>query len=334
MQLHPSDEQAMLRESIERFARAEAGAPADRIVHGLTELGLAALSLPAEAGGMDGRADDVMVMMEAIGHGLLGMSAVGLYAAADFLARHGTLRQRETWLADAVEGRRRIAFGQMDDAASDGGRLSGAAAFVTDGGSADAFLLVGPEGAFLVDADAAGVERAPFRVVDGTIAARLRLAQAPAETVPASREQIDDAVARATVAASALALGIMERLLADTLTHVKTRRQFGAAIGSFQTIQHRMARLYIATAQCRSLVVAAALGEADGRREWLRAVAAARALVGEQSMHLAHECVQFHGGMGITQELDISRGHKQLMVLARLFGSAAEARRSFDRLSG
>jgi alkylation response protein AidB-like acyl-CoA dehydrogenase len=97
---------------------------------------------------------------------------------------------------------------------------------------------------------------------------------------------------------------------------VKTRQQFGTAIGSFQTIQHRMARLFTETELCRSLVIASADRQAP-RAQWLNHVAAAQALTAEQGLHLAQECVQFHGGMGITDDLAISRGHRQMMVLAR-----------------
>jgi alkylation response protein AidB-like acyl-CoA dehydrogenase len=181
-----------------------------------------------------------------------------------------------------------------------------------------------------VPTDSPGLSRHGLALVDGTGAARLQLADAPAEPIAATPDQIADSIARASAAASAQMLGIMERMLADTLDHVKTRQQFGVAIGSFQTIQHRVARLYVATGLCRSLVLAAAVGEAGGARaDWLTRVAAAQAMLGEQAMHLAHECVQFHGGMGITAELALARGHAQLMVLARLFGGPATARRMF-----
>jgi alkylation response protein AidB-like acyl-CoA dehydrogenase len=110
--------------------------------------------------------------------------------------------------------------------------------------------------------------------------------------------------------------------LADTLDYIKTRQQFGTAIGSFQTIQHRMARLFTACELCRSLVMAAA-DRGGARLEWLRRVDAAQALTAAQGLHLAHECVQFHGGMGITHELAVSKGHRQLMVLARQSWSGA-----------
>ncbi|WP_187972551.1 acyl-CoA dehydrogenase family protein [Aquibium microcysteis] len=333
MNFRASDEQVMLRDSIERFGQAEAAAPPDRHLAGLIELGLFSLPVPAAAGGLDGGCDDVMVMMETIGHQLLGTPALGLNAFADLLGRHGTPSQHASWLTPAIEGRIRVATGRMDAAAIDGGLLTGSAPFVPDGATADVILLHGPAGVFVARAASAGVTRSALRLVDDSFAAALEFERVPVEAIGASPQDVEDASARAMTAAAAMAVGIMERLLSDTLAHVRTRHQFGVPIASFQVVQHRLARLYVSVAQCRSLVMAAALGAAKGGRDWRRMTAAAHALTIERSMQLAHECVQFHGGMGITRELAVSRGHKQLMMLSRLHGSAAGSRRNFDRLS-
>ena len=331
MQLHPDDEQLMLRDSIARFASDRAGANPDALAGDLADLGLLAMAAPERAGGLGGSGADLMVMMEAVGHGLLAVPLAGSIAALDLLGRHGTAGQCSTWASPTIEGRRHLAFAMLDEASLSGGRLSGRAALVPGADRADALVLVAGGQAFLVPADSPGLSRHRLPLADGTGAARLWLADTPAEPIAATPDQIADSIARASAAASAQMLGIMERMLADTLDYVKTRQQFGVAIGSFQTIQHRMARLYVATGLCRSIVLAAAVGEAGvPRADWLSRVAAAQAMLGEQAMHLAHECVQFHGGMGITAELALARGHAQLMVLARLFGGAATARRTFS----
>lgn len=367
MHLHLDDEQLMLRDSIARFARGSGDAGPGAVAEGLAGLGLWAMAVPEAAGGMGGRGRDLMVMMEAAGHGLLPAPLAGPLAALDLLARHGTGAQRAEWLGPAMEGTARLAFAQAQDAAPrafvrlEGPRLSGQLPLVPGADAADALVLVSGERAHLVPLDAPGVRRQALRLADGTGAARLVL-EGTADPLPASAGQIGDSIARATAAACAQMLGVMERMLADTLDHVKTRRQFGTAIASFQTIQHRMARLYVSAGLCRSAVLAAGDGwdsggtgggeaqpgpasEAGGnhprdaaegglRRGWLRDVAAAQALVSEQALHLAHECVQFHGGMGITAELAVSRGHRQLMVLSRLFGPPSGARSTFARLAG
>ncbi len=437
MHLNLDDEQLMLRDSIARFARDSGGAAPGAVAEGLAGLGLWAMAVPEAAGGLGGRGRDLMVMMEAAGHGLLPAPLAVSLAALDLLARHGTGEQRAEWLGPAMEGTARLAFAQAGDGprAEGGGprpftrlegpRLSGQLPLVPGADTADALMLVVGRRAHIVPLDAPGVRRQALRMADGTGAARLALEEVAADPLPASAGQIEDSLARASAAACAQMLGVMERMLADTLDHVKTRRQFGTAIGSFQTIQHRMARLYVSVGLCRSVVLTAAEGwdcgetgngqrklggagdlrgrpqaegedgphrEAGGRgereaseggmlgdrpgrasavvetgsqlwaaddggirhngpgeaggshlrdvangdlrRDWLRHVAAAQALVSEQALHLAHECVQFHGGMGITAELAVSRGHRQLMVLSRLFGPPSGARSTFARLAG
>lgn len=316
MNLHPTDEQAMLADSIDRFARDHAGAPPDALMAGMAGLGLLTLPVPEAAGGMEGDGFDLMGMMQAVGRSLLPVPLAGTVAALDLLGHHGTAAQQARWLAPATEGAARLAFARLDGAAV-GGRLTGIAPLVPGADSADALVLVTGGGAVIVPTDAPGVQRTPLRMADGVMGARVTLSDAVADPLATTPDQVTDSLARTTAALAAQRLGVMDRLLADTADYVKTRQQFGVAIGCFQTIQHRMARLFTETELCRSLVIAAADRQAP-RADWLRRVAAAQALSAEQGLHLAQECVQFHGGMGITDDLAVSRGHRQMMVLARM----------------
>lgn len=315
MHLHPTDEQAMLTDSIERFARDHAGARPDALMAGLAGLGLLALPVPEAAGGLGGSGFDLMGMMQAVGRALLPVPLAGTVAALDLLGHHGTPAQQARWLEPAMDGAVRLAFARPQIAA--GGRLTGVAPLVPGADLADALVLVVGGGAVIVPTDASGLHRTPLRMADGVMGARVTLAGAEADPLVVTPDQLADSLARSTAATTAQMLGTMDRLLTDTLDHAKTRQQFGAAIGTFQTIQHRMARLFTETELCRSLVIAAA-DRQPPRAEWLRRVAAAQAMTAEQGLHLAQECVQFHGGMGITDELPVSRGHRQMMVLARL----------------
>jgi hypothetical protein len=96
---------------------------------------------------------------------------------------------------------------------------------------------------------------------------------------------------------------------------VKTRVQFGRPIGQFQAIQHRLTDAYVALEQARSLLYRAALAEDGGRT-----IAGARAYMAEAALKVAHEAVQFHGGMGVTDELIVGHGLKRIQMLARLWG--------------
>lgn len=315
MNLHPTDEQAMLADSIDRFARDHAADAPDALMAGLAGLGLLALPVPEAVGGLGGDGFDLMGMMQAVGRALMPVPLAGTLTALDLLGHHGTPAQQARWLEPAMEGTARLAFARLNASAT--GALSGIVPLVPGADTAGALVLVAETGAAIVPTDAPGVEVTPLRMADGVMGARVTLRGAAADPLSATPDQLADSLARSTAALAAQRLGVMERLLADTTDYVKTRQQFGVAIGGFQTIQHRMARLFTETELCRSLVMAAAHRQAP-RADWRHHVAAAQALTGEQGLHLAQECVQFHGGMGITDELAVSRGHRQMMVLARL----------------
>jgi alkylation response protein AidB-like acyl-CoA dehydrogenase len=125
-------------------------------------------------------------------------------------------------------------------------------------------------------------------------------------------------------------LGIMSTLLDATLEYVRTRKQFGAALGSFQVIQHRLVDLYVSVELSRSQLYRAAL---CGTSEFPSAVAGMKSFVSSAAMALGEQCIHMHGAMGTTEELSIGRGHKRLMVLATLFGDADFELERFIRLT-
>jgi alkylation response protein AidB-like acyl-CoA dehydrogenase len=321
MNLDPTDEQAMLRDTIERFARDHAGAGADAVLSGLAGLGLLALPVPEMAGGLGGQGHDLMVMMQTVGNSLLPGPLAGTLAALDLLGHHGSEEQQARWLVPAMEGKARLVFAWLDSPRLDASGLTASAPLVPGADRADAVVFASGQGAVIVACDAPGVQITPLAMADGSMGARVCLTDVQADPIKVAPDALATSVLRAAAAASAQILGIMDRLLADTLDYVKTRQQFGAPIGSFQTIQHRMARLFVATEMCRSLVMAAA-DRSGSPHDWHRRVRAALSMTSEQGLHLAHECVQFHGGMGITAELMVSKGHRQLLVLTRLFAAA------------
>jgi alkylation response protein AidB-like acyl-CoA dehydrogenase len=155
----------------------------------------------------------------------------------------------------------------------------------------------------------------------------------PADHLDGGAEAWSDGIALTSIAACAEMLGIMGRLFDETLDYLKTRRQFGVPIGSFQVLQHRMARLYIAMEQARSTLLRAVLTPQAQRQSWRRSAMAAKAFFAEAAMRLAEECVQFHGGMGVTDELIVGHGMKRLMLLTRLFGDGASAREAYEALA-
>ncbi len=206
--------------------------------------------------------------------------------------------------------------------------LSGAKSLVPAGRDVDAYIVsarVSGEaqdrdgiGLFLVDAKSPGLGIRPWTLVDGSVAVALTLDNVTVSQehcLDGGLEQIEAAIERGAFLNCAEALGIMEKLYADTLDYLRTRRQFGTALGSFQALQHRMVAQYARLEQCRALLnLATATTEPDART---RAVHGARAFIADASVTFGHEMIQMHGAMGVTDELIIGHGHKRLLLLLR-----------------
>jgi alkylation response protein AidB-like acyl-CoA dehydrogenase len=115
----------------------------------------------------------------------------------------------------------------------------------------------------------------------------------------------------------------MEQLIALSAEHLRTRRQFGRQIGTFQALQHRIAEMAIATEQARSAALLAAAHldgtEVSARR---RAVSAAKALVGRSGRMVGQHAVQLHGGMGMTDELAVGHYFKRLTCIDMTWGNS------------
>ncbi len=335
----------MLRDMVERFVQDRYD-PATRPHHRiptqgfneanwglLAELGLLALPFSEEDGGLAGSTVDQMVVGEALGRGVVAEPYLAeILYAGQLLARAGTPAQKERWLADVMGGtahlavahaepRARYALDRVETRFADG-KISGTKSFVMAGDATDAFIVsaqngAGAVGLYLVKADAAGIARQDYRLVDGATAAELSFADTPAELMAGGIDALLDVVDALRVPIAAEMMGLMTTLFDVTLDYVKVRQQFGTSIGSFQAIQHRMAEQYLAVEQSRSLLYRAALipgaaGEA--------ARIGAKAYLAEAGVKLGEEAIQLHGGMGITDELIVGHAYKRMLLLASLFG--------------
>lgn len=327
MNLAPSDEQAMVREVVRRFLADRtdpstmAKGPMSRADwEALGELGVFALLLPEDAGGMGGGAAEVMIVAEEMGRAL----AITPLAESVVLCGRAIAGSEAgaRWAEPLVQGRALIAFATGGTWAER--RLSGAVGIVREGMAASAFVVASENGtALLVDAAAPGVIRAPVRLVDGNMAADVRFEGALAEPLAASADVLAAARTLAELAIVAELVGGMATLLDLTVDYVRQRHQFGKPIGTFQVVQHRCARLYTLLEQSRSLLLKAAL-VGDERRA--QAVTAAKAYVCDAALRLAEDAVQLHGGMGVTDELAVGRGLRRVLLLSRLYGGAMAAR--------
>jgi alkylation response protein AidB-like acyl-CoA dehydrogenase len=318
----------------------------------LADLGLLAAPFLPDHGGLAGGIVDILVLMEAVGRGFVVEPLLEhVVTPGRFLAHAGAAGRMSPWLARIISGESHVALAHLEHAAGSDltavttvlrdGLIRGEKAFVWGGGAADAFIVsvrtpgtAGAEGIQfqLVERGAPGLEIRPFRIADGSVAAMLTLNDVRAtDALGADFDVLSRCLDETRVAAGAEMLGIMSSLFEATLDYVRTRKQFGALLGSFQVIQHRLADLYVLLEQSRSQVYRAALrGGAD--RPNVADVAAMKSYLSAAAVEMGEQCIHLHGGMGITDELIIGHGHKRMLVLATMFGDADHELERYARL--
>ena len=336
------ENQALFRASVERFSagqdvparhrtrRLDTGLDRARW-QALAELGLIGLAASEADGGMGGSALDCAVVAQALGHAQAvepwlecGFLAARLLAGTPHLAGviAGTIVAA---LASAEAGGRytldaRSVKARAAGAGSDGGFvLSGEKRFVMSGGAADLFVITalhdGETRLFAVPRGTPGLEVKPYPIADGSVAAVVICHDVAAGPPFAGLDRLLAAVDATRLMAAAEMAGLARRLFDDTLVYVKTREQFGQPIGRFQAIQHRMVEAYARCEQIESALYRALLMPGDGR--------GAKAFIGENAIAVGELAVQFHGGMGTTDELGIGHGLKRIVLLSKLFGDPA-----------
>lgn len=370
MNLDLSEDEAMLKAATERFVSDRYAADRRAYLaqpHGfasenwaaMSELGLTAAAFPVASGGLGIGAAGLATIFEALGRGLvvepLAENAVLAGRLFDQLAPAAL---REQLLPELIAGTRRVALAhsehrarknqaRVETAARENGTatyLTGEKSLVPGGAGADGYLVSArisgqpddPDGValFFVGATAPGLSVNPWRTIDGGVAVSLSLRDVAVDAgscLGGSLAAIEAAQLHASLARSAEALGIMETLFAQTLDYLRTRRQFGKPLGSFQALQHRMVAQYAVLEEARGLLYLAMMIPPESGEAWRAAVTGARAFIAETSVTLGHEMIQMHGGMGVSDELAIGQGHKRLMMLSRWPDDPATA---LDRFAG
>jgi alkylation response protein AidB-like acyl-CoA dehydrogenase len=320
-----------------------------------TRMGLLGIGIPEELGGMGSLgngAETLSMVMECFGrHLVLEPYLATVVLCGRVLGLAGSREQQEALLPAIVEGQRLMALAAHERAGryrlrhvattatrtADGYRLSGAKFAVLHGDVADTLIVSArTHGAiddedgislFLVDRNAAGLEVLGYGTLDGQRSAQIRLdrvavpAAAQIGAEGAALPVIERAVDLATIALCAEAVGAMEVLCEQTLEFLKTRKQFGVAIGSFQALQHRMVDMFMACEQARSISMLAAInGDSEDPKQRRRVVSAAKSLIGQYGGLIGKEAIQMHGGMGMTDELPIGHYFKRLTAIDLSFG--------------
>lgn len=356
MHLELNEEQVLVREAVERFATGHCAAAQRRshraCEHGyspenwrvLAELGMLALPFATGEGGLGGGGVELVTLMEGLGRALAVEPVLEeIVIAGGLIAEAGSAQQKAQWLPGIISGSVHVAFAHPERGARFGLSgvhsrarrrgadyvLEGEKTLVPQGGSAAAFIVSARDSAvsdesigfYLVQAGASGVERREFRLIDGSVACTLALRGAPAEKLPGGRAAFEHVADQGRIGACAEMLGIMSRLFDGTLDHVRTRRQFGVPLGSFQVIQHMLADLYVSLEQSRSQLYRAALcAAADPQRH--RTIAGMKGYVSAAALRLGEQCIQLHGGMGMSDELPVGEGHRRMVLLSTLFGDS------------
>ena len=314
----------------------------------LAELGLLAMPVGEAAGGLGGGRVEMVTVLEELGRGLVAEPYLAdLFLAARLIETAGTPEQIEAWLPQIVAGEARVALAHFEHRARHAelnvgceardGRLFGDKTFVQAAEGAKAFVVSArgrgddDVSLWLVRADDPTLDRRCYRLVDGSIGCELILRGVAGQRMAGGEDALLAVFDDARIAACAEMVGIMAMLFELTLEHVRTRRQFGRAIGDFQAVQHRMADLYVLLEQARSQMLRAALTQEDDGRA---AIAGAKSLVSAHAVRLGEECIQFHGGMGVTDELAIGHGHKRILLLATLLGDSESELARYAALVG
>ena len=351
-----TDEQRLLRDNVERLAASGDAEPAggwsrDRWAK-FAELGLLALPFSEEDGGLGWGPVETMIVMEAFGKGLVREPYLSTVVICGGLVRHGCAPATRKELAGRMaSGELLAAFAHIErEARHDlidvsvaarkrGGNLvlDGVKSVVPNGDSGDTLFVSARtsgtrharEGVslFLIDANAKGITRRAFTLADGTRGAEIRFDQvaAPASSLIGKEGEAASLIERvadeAIAALCAEAVGVMSAICEMTVAYLKTRKQFGRPIGSFQALQHRAADMFIALEQARSMAVYATMmiGEVDSAQR-SAAVSAAKVTIGRNGRFIGEQAVQLHGGIGMTMEYRLGAYFKRMTAIEMMFG--------------
>ena len=318
------------------------------------ELGLLGIPFPESLGGSGGSAVETMIVMEAFGRGLvLEPYLATVVLCGGILLRAGSAAQQRELIPAIAAGKLHFALAHGERQArydladvataarttSGGWTLNGRKAVVLHGDSADRLVVsarsAGAErdrsgvSLFLVDAKAPGVSIQGYPTVDGLRAAEIELKDVKVgpDALIGERdgglEIVERAIDAGIAALAAEAVGAMTAMHEITVDYLKTRKQFGVAIGTFQTLQHRAVDMLVALEQARSMAyLATMMAEEPDPAERRRAISAAKVQIGRSVRFVGQQSIQLHGGIGMTMEYKIGHYFKRVSMIDTLFGDA------------
>ena len=334
------------------------------------ELGWLSVPFAEEYGGFGGTVIDIAAVMEEMGKGIVVepyVSTVVVFGGLLSASTNSALK--EAVIPSIIEGACLGSFAYMEPqsryemsdvsttatASGDGYTLNGVKTVVANGGTANKFVVSARTSGgqfdhsgvslFLVDATAPGVEVKAYKMMDGQSAATLTLTDVAVDqgqllnSVGEGMDLIEQVMPQILIGLSAEALGIMATLNTLTVDYSKTRQQFGTPISSFQVLQHRMVDTFMACEQSKSMLYrglceskSVSEGETDGSA-LAKTVHALKATVARYGKTIGEEAIQLHGGIGMTDELNIGHYVKRLMMINTAFGDGDYHQKKFNQIS-
>jgi pimeloyl-CoA dehydrogenase small subunit len=320
----------------------------------LAEQGLLGLPFTESDGGFGAGAVETVIVMEAMGRALvLEPYLATVVIGGGFLRHGGSAAQKAAHIPGIIDGTKTFAFAQLEKNSrydldqvttsakkkGDGYVIDGEKFVVINGENADTLIVTARTGggqrdrtgigAFLVPGNAKGISKKTYPTQDGLHAADITFTGVevgadaaigdPGNALPLIERVVDEA----RTAICAEAVGAMDESLKTTVEYLKTRKQFGVPIGTFQSLQHRAADMFVALEQARSMSMFATMAaDFDDPKERSTAVAAAKVQVGRSGRFIGQQSIQLHGGIGMTMEAKIGHYFKRLTVIESTFGDS------------
>ena len=316
------------------------------------DLGWLGISLSEESGGFGGSALETMIIMEEFGKGLVVEPFLEtIVLCAGLIDSCGNKDQKSEILKKVISGEMHLALGFVEPQSrfnladvtteakkkGDGFVLNGFKSVVMNGPSADNIIISArisgkqseEEGIslFVVDPKLEGVSLRNYPTVDGRRASEITLENVDVSSSCLLAEEgkgfkeLEKAIDSATLAICAEAIGAMEVLYKTTVEYTKIRKQFGQAIGKFQVLQHRMVDMFMEYEQSKSLLYMATIKQAEKAEDSKKAISGLKYQVGKAAKFIGQQAVQLHGGMGVTDELNVGHFFKRLTTIITIFGN-------------
>ena len=363
MDIQFTEEQELLRSSVQRLMRDQYDFDARRKVVAseegfsrkhwvaFAELGLLAAPFSEDAGGLGGGPLSTMIVMQEFGRHLVVEPFVEtVVIAGGLIEQAGSAEQKQAFLPGIIAGEKIWALAWTEK----GSRFDLATVTTTARRDGDSYVLTGEKTAvlaapwadylivsartsghrhdrggvslFVVDRHAANLDLQSFKTIDGRRAAEIGLRDVQAQLLGKEGEGVTALEAcrdRAIGALCAETVGAIGELNSATLEYSKTRKQFGVTIGSFQVLQHRMVDMFIAHQETLSLMQHLNLSLSSGDAGVSRLASGAKSKIGYSGKFVADQAVQLHGGMGMTDELNVGHYFKRISSINVQFGDPA-----------